>query len=224
MVNCPNCSAQNENDSQFCGECGNPLKITTVVNHPQPILQQTATAQEPVKKSEMHCRNCGKTLFVDAYACTGCGLPPYKGKNHCPQCGAGTHQEAIICIKCGIKLEETIAPQPQRNPLNSIFGQSGLTINNQNAAQPNRAVGNNVVIVGGQKSMGVAILLAFFFGPLGLLYVSVPGGLILMFVGLIGLIIWPLLLIPWLGSIIWAIIAVSNQNASLNKTANNFIN
>ncbi len=224
MINCTKCNAANENVAVFCGECGNPIKTATASSTAQPLIQQTATAPEPVKKAEIHCRNCGKTLFADAYACTGCGLPPYKGKNHCPQCGAGTHPEAIICVKCGIKLEETIMPQPQKNPLNSIFGQSGLTNNNQNSSQPNRSAGNNVVIIGGQKSMGVAILLTFFFGPLGLLYVSVAGGLILMFVGLIGLIIWPLLLLPWLGSIIWAIIAVSNQNAKLNNTANNFIN
>jgi hypothetical protein len=36
---------------------------------------------------------------------------------------------------------------------------------------------NTIIIVGKQKSVGTAFLLAFLFGPLGLLYASVLGGL-----------------------------------------------
>jgi uncharacterized membrane protein YvbJ len=225
MITCSNCKTQNEEGSLFCGECGSSLKIETITTTEiQTSISEPITNSETKKIDEIHCRNCGKILSADAFACIGCGLPPYKGKNNCHKCGAATHQDAVICIKCGIKLEGE-APQQisskQQNSVASIFGTSQVS-NQATNNNPNRQ--NNVVVIGGQKSMVVAVLLAFFFGPLGLMYASVPGGLILMLVGLIGLIIWPLLLIPWLASIIWAIVAVSNQNSKLNKTANKFIN
>ncbi len=70
-----------------------------------------------------------------------------------------------------------------------------------------------------QKSVGVAFLLTFFFGPLGLLYATTSGGAIAFVVlsivvgiplafltlGLVGLAIW-------VASIIWACSAVSDHN------------
>lgn len=38
-----------------------------------------------------------------------------------------------------------------------------------------------VVVVGSQKSVGVAMLLAFFFGPLGMLYSTVGGAFVMFF-------------------------------------------
>lgn len=225
MITCTNCKTQNEEGSLFCGECGSSLKVATTTNTQiQTSIAEPITNFEVKKTNEIHCRNCGKALSADAFACIGCGLPPYKGRNNCQKCGAPTHQDAVICIKCGVKLENEAPNQSsnkQQNPVASIFGTS--QVNKQPANNnPNRQT--NVVVIGGQKSMTVAVLLTFFFGPLGLMYASVAGGLILMLVGLIGLIIWPLLLIPWLGSIVWAIIAVSNHNSKLNNTANKFIN
>jgi energy-coupling factor transporter transmembrane protein EcfT len=65
------------------------------------------------------------------------------------------------------------------------------------------------------KSVGAALVLTFLFGPLGLLYSSVIGGLLLIVVGgvvfvatlgLAGLIIWPL-------SMVWGAVAASNQHS-----------
>ena len=65
-----------------------------------------------------------------------------------------------------------------------------------------------------QKSMGLAILLAFLFGPLGMLYATIPGAIVMFildvlmffFTGGLGLIIT----IPV--GIIWAAMAVSKYN------------
>jgi hypothetical protein len=83
--------------------------------------------------------------------------------------------------------------------------------------QVNQSISNTTVIVGAHmrphKSMGVALLLAAAFGPLGLLYASVTGGIIMLVVDLIvavvtlgfGLIfMWP---IP----IIWAAVAINRE-------------
>ena len=73
------------------------------------------------------------------------------------------------------------------------------------------------MIIQTPKSMGIAILLTFFFGPLGLLYATITGGVIMIILGIIvgivtlGLgevIIWPI-------SIIWSAVAVKKYNENL---------
>lgn len=41
-----------------------------------------------------------------------------------------------------------------------------------------------VVIVQSQKSMGLAIILTLFFGPLGMLYSTIAGGIIMFIIGI----------------------------------------
>lgn len=71
-----------------------------------------------------------------------------------------------------------------------------------------------VVIVAKQKGVGVAFLLAFFFGPLGLLYASVTGGIVMFFAAIIiGFITLGLgVIFVWIGCIIWAVVAAGNAN------------
>jgi hypothetical protein len=73
-----------------------------------------------------------------------------------------------------------------------------------------------VVVTGNQKSVGVAFLLAFFFGPLGLLYVSVTGGILLFIIGIfVGVVTLGYgLIFIWIISIVWAIIAASNSQSN----------
>jgi TM2 domain-containing membrane protein YozV len=68
-----------------------------------------------------------------------------------------------------------------------------------------------------QKSTGVALLLTFFFGPLGLFYSSVMGGVIMLLVGGIiivftvgigSILVWPICMI-------WAVMATSSHNKRL---------
>jgi hypothetical protein len=70
------------------------------------------------------------------------------------------------------------------------------------------------VILRPPKSVGAAVLLAFFFGPLGMLYSTVPGALVMFFVSLV-------LAFPTAGislfithpiCIIWAAIAAQQYN------------
>ena len=74
-----------------------------------------------------------------------------------------------------------------------------------------------VVIVGKQKRVGVAFLLAFLFGPLGLLYASVVGGIVMIIVsGLVAIVTLGFgLLITWPVCIIWAALATKNYNNNL---------
>jgi hypothetical protein len=79
----------------------------------------------------------------------------------------------------------------------------------------------NIVVMGPRKSVGVAFVLTWFFGPLGMLYSTVSGALIMLAASVIGsifigivtfglglIVLWPLL---WVTSIIWGCVAAANQ-------------
>jgi len=78
-----------------------------------------------------------------------------------------------------------------------------------------------VVMLQPAKSVGVALLLTFFFGPLGMLYSTVSGALIMLGVLFIGgifvgvltlglgwLVWWPMV---WVASMIWGCLAAADQ-------------
>ena len=82
---------------------------------------------------------------------------------------------------------------------------------------------NNIVVINQQKSAGVAFLLTFFFGPLGMFYSTVAGAVIMVLVSIFGAVlvglatfglgapIW--LLICWFVSMIWGCIAASGSGS-----------
>jgi len=80
--------------------------------------------------------------------------------------------------------------------------------------------------MGKAKSVGMAFLLAFLFGPLGLLYASIIGGIVMFFVSLVLFFLIPIVgyIIAWVGCIIWAIVAANQANSALHKKAGNLIN
>jgi hypothetical protein len=89
--------------------------------------------------------------------------------------------------------------------------QINVTVNT--SAQAVSQAGTNVVLVK-QKSLFVAFLLTFLFGPFGIFYVSVAGAIIWILVS----IVLSLLtaggfgLVAWIVSMIWGVVAASNYN------------
>jgi hypothetical protein len=85
------------------------------------------------------------------------------------------------------------------------------------SSQPTVVQQTTVIQVGSHKSVGGAVALAFFFGPLGMLYATVPGAFVMFFVNVLVLIgtagIGLLLTIP-LG-MLWAGAAASSHNKGL---------
>lgn len=65
-----------------------------------------------------------------------------------------------------------------------------------------------VVYVSRPKSVGLAFFLAFLFGPLGLLYASPMGSIILFILSIISFFVLPLIgaIIIWIASMIWAVV------------------
>lgn len=91
---------------------------------------------------------------------------------------------------------------------------------NQTTSQSNAQLKPQVVIAKSPKSTGIALILTFLFGPLGLLYASLLGGLIMLIVA-IPVVIFTLvigyifIILPI--CLIWAAIAVNNHNKKLEK-------
>jgi len=96
---------------------------------------------------------------------------------------------------------------------------------NQHIHQPTYQQSIYYVNNNNRKSMGLAIVLVFFFGPFGLFYSSTTGGLVMTFFG-IPFIIFTLFLgvfFVWPICIVWAIIATNNYNNSMmNGAGGNF--
>ncbi len=71
-----------------------------------------------------------------------------------------------------------------------------------------------VNVAGQRKSVGLAFLLAFLFGPLGMLYSTVTGALVMLLVDLVILIptVGFGLLVTWPICVIWAVVAANSQN------------
>lgn len=203
---CPSCGSNCHQDAVLCVKCGIQLESKDSAS--------TLIAKN-MDTSKSFCRNCGKEVRKGAPACLNCGLNPAKSKNFCPSCGSDTHNEAVICIKCGTGLVQS-QPQPA--------SPAPPPVQNYSASPPNRS---NVVIVGKQKSTGTAFILAFLFGPFGLLYASVTGGLIMIFVSIFLFFLIPIIggLISWIICMIWAVTAAGEANrnaiANANRMANN---
>jgi len=86
--------------------------------------------------------------------------------------------------------------------------------NNEQVPRPPAA--QNIIITHHvPKSVGVAVLLSIFFGPLGMFYSTVLGGSIMLIVSIIiGLLTLGLgLIVTWPICVIWAAVAANKANA-----------
>lgn len=77
------------------------------------------------------------------------------------------------------------------------------------------------VVVSSTKNVGIAIILTVLFGPLGMLYSTITGGIVMFVISLIvGILTLGLgLIVTWPICIIWAAVAANNYNKRL--TGNN---
>lgn len=73
------------------------------------------------------------------------------------------------------------------------------------------------VVVVAPKSMGISVMLTFLFGPLGMLYSTIPGALVMMVASGIALVITAGLglIVTWPICILWGAVATSSYNKKL---------
>lgn len=70
------------------------------------------------------------------------------------------------------------------------------------------------------KNLAVALLFSVILGPVGLLYASSFGGIIMIILGLI--VIYSKLLVPmilvWIGSCVWSVLATNRYNEKIARS------
>ncbi|ARM31292.1 hypothetical protein [Prosthecochloris sp. HL-130-GSB] len=73
------------------------------------------------------------------------------------------------------------------------------------------------VVVAPVKSVGIGLLLTILFGPLGMLYCTIPGAIIMMILfAVIGFLTAGIgLIILWPVCIVWTVLAIQNYNRRL---------
>lgn len=85
---CPNCKAEIETNSRFCGICGFDTQ-----------------KKEDKSRETVNCSNCGALYSVNSKFCPECG----DKYNPCHKCGADLKEGTDICPECG-------SPKPQFCP------------------------------------------------------------------------------------------------------------
>lgn len=174
------------------------------------------------------CADCGREISSLASACVHCGRPlhpdarqhaappPFAPDAQCPMCAAPVvHPNArtggkVWCARCGGEL---------------IFGTDGALVRAlPRGQQPYDAVPRKavpVVVVGERKSVGLAALLAFLFGPLGMAYVTVGGAIAMCFITLFLMVVTLGLglFVTWPISVLWAVHAANEHNRRLAYAA-----
>jgi hypothetical protein len=136
--------------------------------------------------------------------CTDCGTKLEIASKFCGSCGAAVLQSDHVSAL-------TRVPPPQEQHV-----ASPLQVPVPQAPQQT-SIHNTVVMVAPTKSVGVALLLTILFGPLGLFYATVTGGVVMLLVSfIVGLVTLGFgLLITWPICVVWSAIAANSHNAAL---------
>ena len=75
------------------------------------------------------------------------------------------------------------------------------------------------IVVKSEKNLVLALLLTFFFGPLGLLYATILGGIVMLVVNLVvGILTFGIgLAVTWPITMLWALLATLSYNKNLRS-------
>ena len=116
----------------------------------------------------------------------------------CSECGKSVSDQASYCPHCG---KPNISAQG--------FTQSG--------ANPNPAA--TMVALSQKKSVGMGVLLTLLFGPFGLLYASIAGGLLMMVISVIVAIatLGFGLIFMWIICVVMAIASINSHNDKIDQ-------
>lgn len=159
----------------------------------------------------------------------------------CTECGAKLEKDANFCGGCGasVKGDDSDSARPTA-VATAVAPAAPSHVARVAAAEPAMPLPQPAVAAGGPvqpavaavahttlltvmptKSVAVAVLLAMFFGPVGMFYSTIAGGVTML---IITLIVAPLtlllgLFITWPICVVWAAIAVNRHNATMIAAA-----
>jgi hypothetical protein len=165
--------------------------------------------------------------------CSACGKLNPDGAQFCPACGQPT---AAAIVRQGLQSQPPIA-RAQRMPIpqsyESIPSNAGIEsiAHSQPWQGPQYSQPSSVhvtqqvqvapIVLYQPKSVGLALALTFFFGPLGLFYSSVIGGVVMLILSVIlaATTFGVSLFFTWPACMIWGAIAASNYNSAMALAA-----
>ena len=188
---CPNCQGGNPFDAAVCMWCRQPIDRARVM---QPYQQ----GGQP-------------TVHIQPYQ----HPPQYPQQYPQPQ----QHPQQYPQAYQPQQVAQGGYPQPAQYPYpypQQTHTHMNVTVNSAPAPLPMAPM----VVMAPQKSVAVAILLTFFFGPLGMFYSTVVGAIIMLIVNMVlafvavaltDLMTWPLC-ITWPICIIWGAVAAASSN------------
>jgi hypothetical protein len=145
-------------------------------------------------------------------------------KKRCPKCNELLDKDATFCTECGTNVKDVV-PEEVPETQTGTPTQTGAPTQTGTPTQTEAPVTNpkpapvkpQVIVVQSLKSMGLGLLLTLIFGPLGMLYSSIIGAVIMFVVsavvgfltlGLGLIVIWPICL----G---WTYAAIKKHNNNL---------
>ena len=139
----------------------------------------------------------------------------------CSECGKQVGDEAKFCGECG-------APTNADGNILHPAIQETTTVSNENKVALNMAA-----VAVNSKSVGIAFILILFFGPLGMLYSTIKGGVVMLILPIpifiimftraisgnldgiaLGLIFF---IFYWVICLVWGVTAVNSYNNNLLK-------
>jgi hypothetical protein len=139
---------------------------------------------------------------------------------NCPECNNKVSDQANSCPQCGYPIAGKGSTQQSSHSLSEITS-------SQNPPRPNQEI---VIVLNSKKSEGLAFLLTFLFGPLGVFYVDSMKALILITIGIIpvvflmtiddlNVIYFSLIFcgLLWFISIIIAVLSASEHNDEISS-------
>ena len=88
----------------------------------------------------MYCRNCGKEVHPQAFACPSCGVPPRLEKKFCQNCGVAAQPNQSLCTKCGVALSGCTVLGQQRKETQMYCRNCGKEVHLQAVACPSCGV------------------------------------------------------------------------------------
>ena len=159
------------------------------------------TNEKNVKK---FCMKCGTELEADALFCSSCGTKQ----------DSAAQPPIVAPPPQAIALQMPPQPQPQIPPQPQGYSMQGYPQQPMQQGYPQQP---QMIITQAPKSMGLALILTFLFGPLGLLYADVRDGLIMICISIaVAFITLGFgLIFVWIGSMIWAYMDVEKYNRQL---------
>src|SRR4051794_32741880 len=194
------------------------------------VLQKLCpSCRAQVQAWQRFCHACGRQLYnwrglppgpstAAPYACPQCAVAVFAGQRVCAYCGLGLSAANIASWQAA-RVQQTTRLAPPAGgtypPAYAPAAPGQLAASQSYYAPP--AVQNNYsyqqVVVYAPKSVGLAVLLAFLFGPLGMLYSTVAGALIMLLIAM------PLLCVTgglgifllWPACMIWAAVAADSS-------------